>query len=241
MEEPEMKPKEDVRLPSPSGRRLPGPGSSRPAAPGPRSRRSRGAASGLLASGLGLLLAGCTIPLPQAQPDLTRYFILQQDVRPAGGAEHGSLPVVRLQAVDVPAYLSDRPLAVRRGSNEIHYLETARWGEPLDQGLERNLRLGLGALPGLTIVSRYDTLGTWQYSLKVRVTACEGTADGHVLFAADWVLEPAPKSDLPRKAGTFTGRDLAWDGKSPDSLVAALSQGVTQLCDALGAALQPPG
>jgi len=191
----------------------------------------------LLASGLGLLLTGCSIPLPQAQPDLTRYFVLQQAVNPAGAPEHARLPVIRLQTVDVPAYLGDKPLAVRRGANEIHYLDAARWAEPLDQGLQRNLRLGLSARPGLMIVSRYDPTAKWDYDLKVRVTACEGTEDGHVLFAADWVLAPATGSNLPRKAGAFTAQDLTWDGKSPASLVAALSQGVTQLCDTLAAAV----
>lgn len=191
----------------------------------------------LLASGLWLLTAGCSLPIPPAQPDLTRYFVLQPAVNPAGAPEHARLPVIRLESVDVPAYLGDKPLAVRRGANEIHYLDAARWAEPLDQGLQRNLRLGLAARPGQTIVSRYDSTAKWDYDLKVRVTACEGTEDGHVRFAADWVLAPATDSNLPRKAGAFTAQDLTWDGKSPGSLVAALSQGVTQLCDALAAAV----
>jgi len=204
----------------------------------PPSPQRFGAASWLLASGLSLLLAGCSIPLPQAQPDLTRYFVLGQEAKPAGAAAAENLPVIRLMPVDVPAYLGDKPLAVRRG-NEIHYLDAARWAEPLDQGLERNLRLGLGAVPGMTVRSRYDTTGRWDYDLKIRVTACEGGEDGHVLFAADWVLDPALNTSLPRKAGAFTGQHLSWDGKSPASLVAALSQGVGQLCDALVAALPP--
>ena len=198
-----------------------------------------GAASWLLACCLSFSLTGCSIPLPQAQPDLTRYFVLGQEAGPAGATTAENLPVVRLMAVDVPAYLGDKPLAVRRGGNEIHYLDAARWAEPLDQGLERTLRLGLGATPGLTVRSRYDTTGRWDYDLKIRVTACEGSEDGHVLFSADWVLDPAPNSSLPRKAGAFTGQHLSWDGKSPALLVAALSQGVSQLCDTLAAALSP--
>src|SRR5512142_3353958 len=75
-----------------------------------------GAASWLLASGL-WLLTGCSLPIPPAQPDLTRHFVLQQQVRPAGAAERETYPVVRLKSVDVPAYLSEKPLAVRRGEN----------------------------------------------------------------------------------------------------------------------------
>lgn len=222
-----------------SGSRYPRSGIALRAAGLPPSPQRFGAASWLLACCFSLLLAGCSIPLPQAQPDLTRYFVLGLEARPAGAATAENLPVVRLMPVDVPAYLGDKPLAVRRGGNEIHYLDAARWAEPLDQGLERNLRLGLGAVPGLTVRSRYDTTGRWDYDLKIRVTACEGSEDGQVLFAADWALEPAPKSSLPRKTGAFIGQHLSWDGKSPASLVAALSQGVSQLCDALAAALPP--
>ena len=193
----------------------------------------------LLSAGLGLVTS-CSLPIPPAQPDLTRYFVLQQQVRPAGAAEREAYPLVRLKSVDVPAYLSEKPLAVRRGENEIRYLETARWAEPLDQDLARNIRLGLGSIPGLVVLSRYDTTGRWDYDLSIRIAACEGTEDRTVRFTADWVLEPTPNASLPRRAGTFRGKDLAWDGKTPESLVAALSQGVNQLCDALADALRAP-
>jgi uncharacterized lipoprotein YmbA len=221
---------ERTRIQMRSGLRSPVSGSLRPA-------------SGLwLLASVVWLLAACSLPIPPAQPDLTRYFVLQEQVPPAGGTERTGVPVVRLRSVDVPAYLTDRPLAVRRGANEIHYLNSARWAEPLDQDLTRNIRIGLGSLPGIVVLARYDTAEKWDYDLKIRVSACEGEDDKRVRFTADWVLEPVLNSPLPRKAGTFSARDLTWDGKTPESLVAALSQGVTQLCEALGDALKaPPG
>ncbi len=194
----------------------------------------------LLSSGF-WLLTSCSLPIPPAQPDLTRYFVLQQQGQAGGPAERTGGPLVRLRSVDVPAYLVDRPLAVRRGASEIHYLASARWAEPLDQGLTRNIRLGLGSYSGFVVLARYDSAEKWDYDLKIRLSACEGAEDRSVLFKADWVLEPAMNSSLPRKAGTFSGKDLKWDGTTPESLVAALSEGVTQLCGTLADALKPAG
>lgn len=193
---------------------------------------------GILSAVLGLVTA-CSLPLPQAQPDPTRYFILPAKVGTPAAADREKTVVVRLKSVEVPAYLGDKPLAVRRGGNEIRYLDTARWAEPLDQDLARNVLLGLGSLPGVTIVSRYDTSGKWDFDLTIRVVACEGTEDKAVLFTVNWQLEPNAGSALTGRTGTFEGKDLTWDGKSPEMLVNALGEGVTQFCDALANALKP--
>lgn len=189
-----------------------------------------------LLAGLLLLASGCSLPLPQAQPDLTRYFVLQEGVKAPAAAPQGPARVVRIDRVDVPAYLLDKPMAVRRGPNEIRYLDAARWAEPLDQNLARNLLLGLNACSGVRAVSRGSLTEQWDYNLRVQVTACEGDEAKHAAFTANWVLQPAPGSSGQPKSGAFVARDLAWDGASADSLAAALSQGVTQLCEAVGAA-----
>jgi uncharacterized lipoprotein YmbA len=194
----------------------------------------------LLACGVCLLVSACSLPLPQAQPDQTRYFVLQPGVKAPGEAAAPSpVPVIRIESVVVPAYLLDRPLAVRRGPNEIRYLDAARWAEPLDQGIARNLLLGLGAFPGITVISRRQAAEKWDYILKVQVVACEGSEGRDVSFAANWTLVPAPGSSGLEKTGTFAGQNLTWDGSSPASLAAALSEGVTQLCQALADAVKP--
>ena len=40
----------------------------------------------LLLAGVGLLVSACSLPLPQAQPDLTRYFVLRPAVKAPGEA-----------------------------------------------------------------------------------------------------------------------------------------------------------
>ena len=190
----------------------------------------------LLLAGGGLLVSACSLPLPQAQSDLTRYFLLQEGVKAPEAGETGPGCVIRVERVDVPAYLLDNPLTVRRGPNEIRYLEAARWAEPLDQDLARNLMLGLDASPGVAAIARGSRVDKWDYDLRIQVTACEGAWGKKVSFAANWTLRSAPGSSRPGVAGAFVGQNLAWDGTSAESLAAALSEGVTQLCAAVAAA-----
>ena len=201
----------------------------------PNERRRLRLLLGLL-GGIGLLVCACSLPLPQAQADLTRFFLLQQGVKTPAAAEQGPVSVIRIERVEVPAYLLDKPLTVRRGPNEVRYLEAARWAEPLDQDLARNLMLGLDAAPGLAAIARGNRADKWDYDLRVQVTACEGAEDRKVLFAANWTLVPVPGSTRAAVSGTFVGRDLTWNGTSADTLAAALSEGVTQLCEAVAAA-----
>jgi uncharacterized lipoprotein YmbA len=194
----------------------------------------------LLLAGVGLLVSACSLPLPQAQPDLTRYFVLRPAVKaPGEAAAPGPVSVIRIDSIEVPAYLLDKPLAVRRGPNEVGYLDAARWAEPLDQDIARNLLLGLGAFPGVTVISRRQTADKWDYNLKVQIVTCEASDGKNVSFAANWTLVPAPGSPGVGKTGTFTGQNLTWDGSSPATLAAALGEGVTQLCQALAEAVKP--
>ncbi len=186
-----------------------------------------------------LLLAGCSIPIPQAELDPTRYFVLSTTARAA--APTSSEPVVHLRRVEVATYLDARPMIVRRGENEIEFREFARWGEPLDLGIGRVLReelLARGATgavlpPGLrTANTKYD------FELTVRVLACEGARDGTVLFRAVWELFSAGAKPEPVARGDFRAADLRWDGKSEASLAAQLSQAVGGLAAEISPALK---
>jgi uncharacterized lipoprotein YmbA len=192
----------------------------------------------LPASGFCILLAGCSIPMPPAQADPTRFFVLQPAIQAPRGTNKEKPLVIRIKSVDVPGYLRDKPVAVRRGGNEVRYLDLARWAEPLDQGLVRSLMLGLGSFSDVTVVSRQQAVEKWDYDLTIQVVACEGTEGEGVAFTANWELIPAAGSDGRGRSGTLVGKDLTWDGRSPESLVAGFSKGVTQLCDALAEALK---
>jgi uncharacterized lipoprotein YmbA len=130
--------------------------------------------------------------------------------------------------VEVASYLRKGSLIVRRGSNEIEFRDLARWGEPLEQGVGRVLReellaRGVAATPALT--GRAAPTGIEQ-QLSVRVLACEGAAEGAVLFHANWELSRLGPTPSVTASGEYRASGLRWDGKDEASLTAQFSSAV---------------
>lgn len=200
------------------------------------------AASGLwLLSSVLCFLPACSLPLPQAQPDATRYFLLTStDLRPEAAAPAaGKRWVIGVRAVDLAAYLRTRSFAIRSHANEIAFLDFARWGEPLDQGIARVLAGNLQLLADVARTSTEPFRADEQrdFEIGVRVTACEGTADGDVRFAATWRITVPGGSEATVAEGSYTASGLRWDGHDHGQLAAKLSEAVAGLSRDLAAAL----
>jgi uncharacterized lipoprotein YmbA len=185
-----------------------------------------------------LALAGCSF-VPEAQSDPTRFYVLsadgtRSDLRP-------NAPLVFLRDVELASYLRSRPLVVRRGENEIEFREFSRWGEPLELGIARVLREELvarGAASGVRAAgARRDSLAH-DLVLNVRVLACEGGANGSVIFRAVWDLSSTSGTPGLVARGEYRASGLRWDGKSEASLVGQLSQAVVGLAGEIAAALE---
>lgn len=195
-----------------------------------------------------VFLAACSIPIPQAEKDPTKFYVLSGLVTPAmpgaaspeAGAPARKRPTVHLREVEVASYLAARPIIVRRGEHEIEFREFARWGESLDLGIGRVLReelLGRGAA-GAVLGRGLRTAGVnYDFELTVRVLACEGAADGTVLFRAVWELSTAGTTPESVARGDYRAPGLRWDGVTEASLVAQLSQAVSGLASEIAAAL----
>jgi uncharacterized lipoprotein YmbA len=210
---------------------------------GARSGRP-GFGRGLLAAVIGLLLSGCPIAnLPQAQTDPTRYYVLNP-VGPGPQTDAGAAErrwAVGLRAVEVPSYLRAKSFAIRSTANEIKYLDFTCWGEPLDQGLARVLAADLQSLKNVARASSppFRPDERKDFEVVVRVTACEGTMDGGVQFAADWRVA-APGAPAPVAEGSYVAPGLRWDGRDYGQLAARLSEAVAGLGGEIGAALPRP-
>ncbi len=195
----------------------------------------------LLAAAACLLFSGCLpASLSQAQPDLTRYYLLNAvgpgaEGRAAAAAKRWTLGI---RSVELPAYLVPKSFAIRTGANEVRYLDFTCWGEPLNQGIARVLAedLRLQENVAWVAVQPFRPDETSDFEVLVRVTACDGTPDGGVQFAADWRL--VRRADLtPAAAGTFAATGLHWDGRDYGQLAARLSEAVAGLSREIGAAL----
>jgi uncharacterized lipoprotein YmbA len=178
------------------------------------------------------LLTACTIPLPTAQADQTHYYLLTAaPVQPE--AETGAPLkrwIVGVRAVEIAPYLQTKSFTVRSHTNEISILDSTRWGEPLDLGIARVLAENLQSLKNVGRVSTQPFRADEQrdFEILVRVTACEGTADGDVRFSARWrILAPVAVVGTVAE-GSYSASGLRWDGHD-------FGQLATRLSDALGA------
>ena len=209
-----------------------------------------------LAASAGLaLVAGCSIPIPQAAADPTKFFVLSTAAVPASANATGATTasaapaaatvsgaIVHLREVEIASYLRARPLVVRHGENQIEFREFSRWGEPLEQGIARVLReelLASGAAsavvaPGLRAARLAPTC-----ELSVRVLSCEGTVEGTVNFHATWELLAVggTKPEIMAR-GDYRAPGLRWDEKSEAQLVARLSEAVAGLATEISTALK---
>ena len=183
-------------------------------------------------------ISGCSV-LPEAQADPTKYFVLSSEM--AGAAPQAEAPVVHLRDVELASYLRGRPLVVRRGENEIEFREFSRWGEPLELGVARVLRDELVARGAASAVrgagGRRDFSGH-DYTLSVRVIACEGAANGSVVFRAVWDVASTGEKSSVKARGDYRPTDLRWDGKSEASLAAKLSEAVSGLAGEIAGGLK---
>jgi uncharacterized lipoprotein YmbA len=188
------------------------------------------AAGGLLGMG-----GGCKL-LPEPQADPTRYYVLT--ARAGGGAAIASA-AVQVRPVEVASYLRNRPLVVRRGEHEIAWRDYARWGEPLEQGIGRVLLEELRSRGVAAVAAggpgREGPAAERQ--LTVRVLACEGAADGAVLFRATWELATIGPKPAVTARGEHRAAGLQWDGKTEAALVARLSEAIGGLASEIAGAL----
>ena len=193
----------------------------------------------LLAFLSALVTCGCTL-LPKAEADPTKFFVLSTSPAVAPRPPDGA-PTVVLRSIELASYLKSRPILVRRGGNEIEFREFARWGEPLELGVARLLREELLASGTVGAVvnhgSRAAPAGEL-VELQVRVLACEGAADGNVLFRAVWEITKVSEKREAGLRGDYRASDLRWDGKNEAELAAKLSEAIAGLAAEIATALK---
>ena len=131
----------------------------------------------------------------------TRHFVLT----PISTNESASAATEQLSVgvgfVKMPSYLLRNSLAVRNGTNEIEYLEDARWAERLDQCFQRTVAANLSRL----LPSDSVYLSNWgrdQVSLSVFITVQQFDVDtgGQGTLTAQWRIS-AQDSETRSKSG----------------------------------------
>jgi uncharacterized protein len=168
-----------------------------------------------------------------------RSFVLTALPVPTEQPAPSSTRAIGVGFVKVPEYLLARSIAIRRDTNEVVYLETARWAERLDRGLQRVLAANLTTLlPAVQV-----RLSAWrpeEVSAEVYVVVEQFDVDirGECVLKTSWRIM-TPGGGEVRKAGQFRATR---QGPAPDSdpgaATAVMSTLVADLSRALADGLE---
>lgn len=192
----------------------------------------RGAGGVWVAMAVGLFaLVGCA--LPEAQPDLSRFYVLTATTGGEGGAmtagEARAAVRVWVKPVVVPEFLRGKIMQVRVTENEVRFVDTARWAEPLEAGLTRvvreNLAQGKG---GVEVIGRVGE--RHDYEVIVHLRRCEGVlASGQARIAARVEIFTTGADPKQVAEDEFRTEVDGWDGLDYGQLAAKLSEGAAGL------------
>jgi uncharacterized lipoprotein YmbA len=128
--------------------------------------------------------------------------------------------------VKMPSYLLRNSIAVRKGDNEIEYLEDALWSERLDESFQRDLAANLAEL----LPSDSIYLTDWDHdqvkvAVYISVQQFDVDTNGHGTLIAQWRITVAG-GGIPLKSGR-TRLDQA--GASPRGKPEAVAKTLSDL------------
>ncbi|KAA2212384.1 PqiC family protein [Teichococcus oryzae] len=171
---------------------------------------------------LAALLAGCA----SAEPD---YFRLSATPGPARRSRHR---LVELRSIGLPRYLDRAEILRASGPNRLDLLSGDRWAEPMADMVGRVLGEDLQRrLPNSTVFSAGGALSIDSDAVaEVEILRFEQEGDGPVLLMAQLAVRPASRG---RRAARNVRLQAPVEGTATAALVAAMSQALGQLADAL--------
>lgn len=176
--------------------------------------------------------------LKPAKPTARQYLLTPLPATGQNSAGANSL-AVGVGQVKLPAYLFNTSLAIRKGTNEIEYLESAFWAERLDTAFQRVLAENLSVL----LPTDHIRLSAWQkddVAAEVYVAIEQFDADdsGRGVLLARWrILSPGGDKILKTGTGRFSRQGPALEAGA-SGVVATMSELVADLSQQLAQGLK---
>jgi uncharacterized lipoprotein YmbA len=196
----------------------------------------------LLVLGAASFLSGC-FNLKPAE-GVPRYFVLSAvpgEAKVSSQTGSDGTQTVVIGSVKLPAYLAKKSLAVRKGANEIEYLQSAHWAESLEQGFGRVFAADLAARFPDKQVRRAWRSGEASSEIQIVVDRFDVDVAGHGELAANYrILIPA-KNQMLKAAQFRATRSGARPDSDPKGATATLSSLVDDLSAELAKAVQAMG
>jgi uncharacterized lipoprotein YmbA len=192
-----------------------------------------------IVAGIALLgVAGCGFLKPTGiSPRSFVLTALSDSSQPPG---RPPTRAVGLGFVKLPDYLHWKSMAMRRGANEVVYLETARWAERLDRGLQRVIAANLTTLlPALQIRLSAWRPGDVSTEVYVTVEQFDVDAGGQCVLIASWRMV-TPAGEEIQDAGRFRAtRQGPPPDSDPEGATRSMSELVAEISQSLAEALEP--
>lgn len=122
--------------------------------------------------------------------------------------------------VQVAQFLQRPQIVTHNGGTQLQLSESQRWGEPLEQGIQRVLLQNLAALTGAETRNFPWRLSTTpDYALRIDVTDLDKLSNGETILDVSWVLE-----DLKNSRVIKTQQEHISSNKGYDDLFSQLTQ-----------------
>ena len=169
------------------------------------------------------LFFGCAATEP-----LTSFYVLGQPQKTRSVRGGGAAVFVR--RVEVPTYLAQTSLVTMKGGIEVQYAATARWAEPLDQGISRAVAGALNQNSGLRAYSFSPVAPPppHNFDVRIRIEKFEGDDNGEVTLQARWEVTTTDSSEAIASSKVFLRRS-GWQPGDYAGLVRFLSQEISEM------------
>ena len=194
---------------------------------------------------LPFIIAGC-FSLSRKTPVLEQYVLGGAPATDVAGTASGRTGLtIGLRQLDLAAYLATPAIVVRRGTQQIVTSEFHRWGEDLNQGINRALAryLAAQATVGAVNVAPWPVRSQYDYLIQLHVSRFEGVVaneavalEGEVQVAASWeIIRQQDGAVLAR--GESNHRERGWRVGDYAGLVTLLDGGLNAIAQDLDACL----
>ncbi|HSB96010.1 MAG TPA: PqiC family protein [Spongiibacteraceae bacterium] len=138
--------------------------------------------------------------------------------------------------VRIAPFLNRPNITTHAGGGALAFNDTERWGEPLEQGIQRVLLQNITILTGAeTRNFPWRQSGIPQYAVRIDVTDLDKTADGNAALEVSWMLEDLKNSRVLKTEQQHLVAAL--NGSGVGALTNAYSDLFAQLAQRIAVAL----
>jgi len=174
--------------------------------------------------------------------DEARYYVLSASAATPTGDHSNQQLRIGIAPVQIPGYLQNARIALRRGTNEISYSEYRQWAERIDKGIQRVLASDLSRLlPSARVISSAWQNGDINVEVHVSIQRFELDEAGQATLECEWRILDSGSGHVLRLEHAFISKKGPPLTGDPIAAVSTQSQALGELSSQIAAALKTSG